>query len=139
MKILHLNFVPRSADLSLLILRLWFGTPLFLLHGWSKLVGYSTMAHAFPDPLQIGHPLSWGLTIFSEVLCAALIVLGLFTRIAALVAIIEYCVAFWLVHGHRLSGPGSGELAYLYLGAFLLLFIAGPGKMSVDGKIGGSV
>ena len=138
MKLLHLNFIPRSADLALLALRLWYGVPMLLLHGWGKLAGYGTMAK-FPDPLNVGHSLSWGLTVFSETLCAACLALGLFTRVAALVGIIELAVAFWLVHGHRLTGPANGELAYLYVGAFVALLLAGGGKYSIDARTGAKV
>lgn len=136
MKLLHLNFIPRSADLALLALRLWYGLPLLLLHGWGKLTGFSAMAEKFPDPLNVGHSISLGLAVFAEVVCGACIALGLFTRLAALIAMIELGVAFWFVHGHRLTGSGNGELAYLYVGGYLALLIAGGGKYSVDAGIG---
>jgi putative oxidoreductase len=136
MKFLHLNFIPRNTDVALLVLRLWYGLPMLLLHGWGKLTGFSGMSGKFPDPLNVGHSLSLGLTVFNEVVCAALIVLGLFTRVAALVGIIGLGVAFWLVHGHRFSGPGNGELAYIYLGAYVALLFAGAGRYSVDANIG---
>ena len=136
MKFLHLNFVPRSADVALLLVRVWFGASLLLLHGWGKLVGFSSMASQFPDPIGIGKTPSLALAVFAEAVCAALIVLGLFTRAAALVVSINLAVAFWFVHGLKLTGSGNGELAFLYIGAALALFIAGGGKFSVDAKIG---
>jgi len=45
-------------------------------------------------------------------------------------------VAFALVHHFRFSGPGGGELPWVYMGGFLAVFFAGPGRFSVDG--GGS-
>ena len=136
MKALHLNFIPRSADLALLILRLWYGLSLLLLHGWGKLTGFSAMAAKLPDPLNVGHSVSLGLVVFSEVVCAALIAIGLFTRAAALVTVIELGVAFWFVHGHKLSGAGNGELAFAYLGVLLALVVAGAGRFSVDANVG---
>jgi putative oxidoreductase len=136
MKIFHLNFLPRSADAALLLLRLWYGLPLLLLHGWSKLVGFGSMVEKFPDPLHVGSSISLGLTVFNEVVCAVLIVLGLFTRAAALVGIISMGVAFWIVHAHKLSGAGNGELAFTYLGVYIALLFAGAGKYSVDANIG---
>lgn len=44
MKFLHLNFIPRSADAALLVLRIWFGGAMVLLHGWQKLTNFSSMA-----------------------------------------------------------------------------------------------
>ncbi len=136
MKFLHLNFIPRSSDAALLVLRLWYGVPMLFLHGWGKLTGFGTMAEKFPDPLHVGNTASLGLVVFAEFICAGLIALGLFTRFAALVSAINMGVAFWVIHGHKLSGQGSGEGAYTYLGVFLALFIAGAGKFSVDAKIG---
>jgi putative oxidoreductase len=136
MKFLHLNFIPRSADAGLLILRLWFGGSLLLLHGWGKLANFSSMSSQFPDFFGIGKGPTLALSLFAELVCAGLVALGLFTRAAALVAMINMGVAFWLAHGHRLTGQGNGELPFIYLGAFLTIFVAGGGKFSVDAKIG---
>jgi putative oxidoreductase len=136
MKFLHLNFVPRSADAGLLLLRLWFGGSLLLLHGWLKLTGFSSFAHQFIDPFGIGKPATLSLAIFGEVICATLVVLGLFTRVASLGCAITMAVAFWFAHGAKLSGPTSGEMAFLFGGAFLALFAAGAGAFSLDAKMG---
>ena len=41
---------------------------------------------------------------------------------------------FSLVHKFRLTGQGSGELAFLYLTVMVVLFICGAGRYSLDGK-----
>src|SRR4051812_3033359 len=115
MKFLHLNFVPRSADAALLVLRLWYGGGLLVLHGWGKLTNFSSMAGQFPDPFGIGKTASLGLSVFGEVVCAALVVLGLFTRVSALGAGVNMFVAFWFAHGGKLTGAGNGELPAAYL------------------------
>jgi putative oxidoreductase len=46
-------------------------------------------------------------------------------------------VAFLLVHGAKFGGPKGGELAFIYLGGFLAIFLAGPGRFSIDGAKGG--
>jgi putative oxidoreductase len=43
-------------------------------------------------------------------------------------------VAFFLVHKMALKGPGSGELAFTYLAAFVVLLLAGPGRFALDAK-----
>jgi len=137
LKLLQLDFLPCSADVGLLVLRLWLGLSLLLLHGWSKLTSFSETASKFPDPLGVGSGVSLALTIFAEVGCAVLIVAGLFTRAAALVQVILMGVAFFIVHKASLaSGPGSGELAFIYLAGFVTLFLAGAGRLSFDGKLG---
>lgn len=129
---LRLGFLPRSYDAGLLVLRLWYGLMLFFNHGLSKLTHFSAMSTRMPDPLHIGHEPSLILAVIGEVLCSWLVVIGLATRWAALYIVIELGIAFFLVHHLKLSGPGSGELAYTYIGAFLVLLIAGGGRYSVD-------
>ena len=52
------------------------------------------------------------------------------TRLAALILIINMCVALFLVLG--LSGWGAQELAAIYLLIYLTIFYTGPGKFSLD-------
>src|SRR5438128_1830954 len=125
MKILHLNFLPRSADCALLLLRLWFGGAMLLLHGWDKVVHFSTYSGQFIKFVGLSQSVSLGLAIFGELVCSALLVLGLFTRFAAVGVGITMAVAFWSAHGGKLSGPTSGEMPFLFLGAFAALFLAG--------------
>jgi putative oxidoreductase len=136
MKFLHLNFLPRSADASLLVLRVWHAGALLLLHGWGKVAGFSAMAEKFVDPFGFGKTTSLVLAIGGEVVCASLLILGLFTRVAALGAGATMATAFWFAHGGKLSGAGSGELAFVYLGVCIALFIAGAGKYSIDARMG---
>ena len=132
--ILRLEFLPSSVDCGLLALRLWVGLSMLLLHGWGKLIGYKKMAGGFPDPLRVGNELSWGLAVFGEVLCSVLLILGLYTRFAALAGAVTMSVAFFLVHKMVLRGTNSGELAFIYLATFVTIFLAGPGRFALDGK-----
>ena len=122
MKFLHLNFLPRSSDAALLTLRLWHGTSLLMLHGWGK--------------LGLGKTTSLLLAIFGEVICSVLLILGLYTRAAALGSALTMATAFWFAHGGKLKGAGNGELAFIFLGVFAALFIAGAGRFSLDAKLG---
>ena len=131
-KLLQLGFLPASSDLGLLVLRLWIGLSMLLLHGWGKAVNFSAMADKLPDPLGVGHRPSFALVVFAEVVCAALLAVGLFTRLAALILAIELGVAFALVHKFALSGPGSGELAFLYFAGAVTVLLAGGGRFSFD-------
>jgi putative oxidoreductase len=133
-RLLTLKFLPLWPDLSLLLLRVWFGGLLLLLHGWMKISMYGAMSQKFADPFGIGSPASLALSIFAEAVCSSLIVVGLFTRFAALVCIINMTTAFVTAHGAALTGPHSGELPFLYLGVFIALLLAGPGRFSIDGS-----
>ena len=119
-------------DVGLLVLRVWLGLSMLLLHGWGKFAGYADKAGGFPDPIGVGNAMSLSLVIFSEFFCAALLVAGLAARFALVPLIVTMAVAFFLIHGGRLVGDGSGEMAFLYLAGFVALLIAGPGRYSFD-------
>jgi putative oxidoreductase len=125
------------TSLGLVLLRLWLGLTLLLNHGIGKLKGFDSMAPGFADPFKIGHTASFTLVVFAEVVAAALIAAGLFTRFAALVLAVNMATAFWYVHKASLSGAHSGELAFIYLASFVALLLAGPGKLSLDQRLFG--
>ncbi|MFI5337230.1 MAG: DoxX family protein [Opitutales bacterium] len=137
MKFLQLKFIPQSSDFALLLLRLWLGLTLLINHGLPKLMHFGAMSEKFMDPFHIGTVPSLSLAVLAEVVAPILLVLGLLTRFSALVIVIELGVAFVFVHGLKLSGPGSGELAFVYVAGFATLLFAGGGKFAVDGKSGG--
>ncbi len=133
----QLTFIPASADFALLLLRLWFGGSLLVLHGWGKLINYSELSGSFLDPLGVGSTWSLILALCGEVLCPILLIMGFVTRLAAVGSALTMGVAWYAVHKMALTGPGSGELAFLYLAAFLALVLAGAGRISIDGHPGG--
>lgn len=134
-KILHLDFIPRNTDLGLLLLRLWLGLSMAILHGWGKVSALVSGKIMFDKPvIGLGATPEFVLATFAEFACALLVAMGLLTRFAALFLIVTMSVAFFVAHGRALSGPGSGEIAFLYLAGFIAIFVAGPGKYSVDRK-----
>jgi|SRR5579872_2085372 len=125
------------TSMGLLALRLWLGVTLLLNHGVAKLKGFDSMASGFADPLKIGHTSSLALVVFAEVVASSLLAAGLITRFAALVLAVEMGVAFCFIHQRSFSGSHSGELAFIYLAGFVSLFLAGPGRISLDKKFFG--
>ena len=126
------DFIP---SLGLLLFRIVFGGFMLVGHGWGKLMSFSEKATTFPDPLGIGPELSMGSAIFCEVVCAALVVLGLATRFAVLPLVFTMVIAAFVVHGGDPLFMGNGaakEPALIYLTAYALLFFTGPGCFSVD-------
>lgn len=131
-KFLRLEFIDSSPDVALFLLRLWLGGSMLWLHGWGKLMDLFAGKFGFLDPIGIGQTPSFLLTIFAEVICSVLLVLGLATRWAAVVLAFTMGVAFFIVNGAALKG--GGELAWLYFGGYLVLFCAGAGRFSLDKK-----
>lgn len=103
---------------------------IFLEHGSQKLLGFPDGERAFVDAFT----LSWWAGLL-ELILGALIVVGLFTRLAAFVASGEMAFAYWLAHAPQNFFPvnNAGDAAILYCFVFLFLVFAGPGKWSLDG------
>lgn len=125
-----LNSLPLAEDLGKLMLRVVAGGIMLLDHGWPKLAGFSGMAGTFPDPIGLGPGLSLGLIIFAEVLCALLVVLGLWTRLSTIPLIIGMTVITFISHGDDILGKGESGLIYLTIFVGILLF--GGGRFSLD-------
>jgi putative oxidoreductase len=124
----------KMSDFGLLILRLAAGGMMAFGHGLGKLTGFMKGAGAnFPDPLGIGGQLSMGLAAGAEFFAALMIIIGLKTRLSTIPLIITMSVAAFLVHG---SDPfAQKEKALLYLAMFIIIFLCGPGRHSVDAKL----
>ena len=88
------------------------------------------MSAAFPDPLGVGSTLSLGLIIFAEFFCSALIILGLFTRLATIPLMIGMIVAAFIIHGN--DPFAVKELSLFYLSLYVGLIFTGAGKYSLD-------
>lgn len=129
---LRLSFLPKSPDCALLLLRLWLGITMLWNHGLAKATGFETYAAKFPALFGLSSKVNLGLAVFAEVGCSILLILGLFTRFAALSLAITMGVAFVMVHKMAFTGPASGELAFIYLGGYLVLLLAGGGRLGID-------
>lgn len=122
---------PEQTNVSLFLLavRLLLGF-LFMSHGLQKLSNFDALSGSFPDPLGVGSNASLGLAIFGELACSIGFIFGLFYRLALIPMIFTMGVAFFVIHG---SDPFAvKELVFVYLGLFILMFIAGPGKYALD-------
>jgi putative oxidoreductase len=131
-------FSVRTSDsalsLAAFILRVGAGALMLVNHGLDKLMNFGDKAGKFADPFGIGSTTALSLTVFAEFFCAAFLILGLFTRLAAIPLVIAMSVALFYAHKGRFFG--DGESAALYLVTFLAILLIGPGRASLDRFIG---
>ena len=116
------------ASFGLLTLRIAISA-MMLTHGLTKLTNFSTMSLQF-DPIGLGGALSLSLVIFAEVFCSIGIMVGLFTRLSVIPLIVAMCVAIFVTHAGQPFA--AKELALLYLTSYIVIFITGPGRFSID-------
>ena len=123
-----------QPDIARLILRLTLGF-LVLLHGISKLLnGIGPIedllaAHGLPVLL------AWGVLI-GEILAPTMLILGLHTRVAAVLVIVNMLFAVVLAHQHELlalksNGGWALELQALFLVNAVVVLMLGPGRFRV--------
>lgn len=117
-------------DLSLLFLRLVFGSLMFINHALPKFEKLGAAVIKFPDPLGVGSEISLYLTLFSEGLCSAFLVLGLFSRWAALPLILTMGIAAFYIH--LSDSLNNKEASLTYMAAYIVILAFGPGKFSLD-------
>ena len=95
----------------------------------------STGASLFLLALRIFFGLvSLGLAIFGELVCSMAFIVGVLYRLAMLPMIFTMGMAFFVIHGN--DAFAVKELALIYLVVFILMYISGPGKFSVDYLLG---
>lgn len=119
----------KTVDLGLFILRV--GISLLMIpHGWSKLNRLNDDPVDFYNFLGLGPDASLLLIIIAEFFCSILLILGLGTRAILIPLMIGMAVVVFMVHG---SDPlPEKEHGLLYLVPYMVLFITGPGKHSLD-------
>ena len=116
-------------DFALLLLRVGFGG-FMLTHGIPKINMLSDPS-VFGDPIGIGSTASLILALIGEVVAPILLIVGYKTKWAAIPAVITMGVAAFIVHAN--DDLATKEHALLYFIAFLVMFLAGAGKYSLDG------
>ncbi len=103
---------------------------LFLEHATMKFL-------QFPGPLPgVGYPLPTIIVAAGiiEVVTGTLVLVGLFTRIAAFIASGEMAAAYFMAHFPQGFWPAlnQGEMAIMFCFVFLYLAVAGAGSWSID-------
>lgn len=125
-----LNSDPIKEDLGLLLLRVGAGGAMIYQHGWPKLAAFGERMDTFSDPLGLGPAVSLTLIVFAEFVCAALVVLGLWTRLATIPLIIGMGVIVFIVQA---DAPfGKKEMALLYMVVFTAILLMGSGRYAVN-------
>ena len=99
------------------------------LHGVSFIEGMLS-AHELPDVVTYG-------VYIGEIVAPVLLIVGLFTSLAALIVIVNMVMAILLAHSDTLFalteyGAWSIEVPMLYLLSSVAIILLGPGKYSAD-------
>jgi putative oxidoreductase len=124
-----------NADFGRLLLRFGLGG-LILFHGVAKLMGGIDPITQAVTATGLPAFVAYGVYI-GEVGAPALVIVGWYSRIAALLIAINMVFAIYLVHRADLfklaqSGGYALELQALYLIVAIAIALMGPGRYSID-------
>jgi putative oxidoreductase len=132
---------PRQGgvDAALLILRIVLGI-LILLHGVSKLPPPPEFVMGALAKMNVPTFLAYGVYL-GEIVAPVLLIIGVWTRLAALMIVVNMVVAVLLAHVPNLFDLGKQggyalELQAMYLFTALSLALTGAGRYSVGGRYG---
>ncbi|MEQ8953999.1 MAG: DoxX family protein [Gammaproteobacteria bacterium] len=132
----------RLSSTAWLLLRV-LGSAMFMTHGFAKLFGEN------PQPfrssgmtsINIGELVAWPIPFelnalfiagVIEFFGGALLILGLWTHLVALLAVLLMIMAYLIAHLAWFPTLNGGELAAMYFLLYLAIFSFGPGQFSVD-------
>ena len=124
------RFLEKYQPQLLAVLRIM-AALLFIQHATIKLFGFPPGAMPGMQPITS----LLGAAAIIEIITGLLILLGLWTRLAAFIAAGEMAVAYFMFHGAKNFWPAvnMGEAAILFCFVFLYIAAAGPGAWSIDG------
>jgi putative oxidoreductase len=117
-----MQFLEQRRDQALALFRIVIGL-FFVIHGVQKIMKGTALLSWPAGPMSL-----------IELIGGGLILIGLWTRWAALICSGAMAYAYFVVHQPRgvLPISNGGELAAIYSWAFLLLVFTGAGAWSID-------
>ncbi|MEV4002171.1 DoxX family protein [Actinomadura sp. NPDC049753] len=111
---------------------------LFLCHGTASLFGVLGGNRGSGHAVALAAWPGWWAALI-QLVCGALVLAGLFTRPAALLASGSMAYAYFTVHQPHALLPlrNGGESAAMFCWAFLLIAVLGPGAGALDALLAG--
>jgi putative oxidoreductase len=134
------RFYPQAAEWGYLLLRVVAGL-LLIPHIWLKVaagpaaIAANVMARRGVEPALAAAYAA----IAVETIGAICVTLGLFTRVAALMMVVEFIVITKLLSVAGWTVNGGGEFPFLWLTVFVFILLRGGGPYSLDAKLGREV
>lgn len=127
------------TNLGRLFMRLFVGIML-LQFGIRHMVNYHELSETFPTVMSMSPTTSLVLMIIIETVCSLLIMVGFMTRLSTIPPIIAMSAAeYYILHDmvpnlpvYGLDSTDPGYLPIMFIGIYIWMLIAGPGKISLD-------
>lgn len=124
---------PTRTDRAILFLRIFIAA-VMLLHIIGKMQNYDNVVLTFPSLLDFNRSTSLALSIIFEAAMAAMIAIGIGTRLSALLMFITSLVTLFdiALQAEGAISTDAAKLQFIYAGIFLTLMISGGGRYSIS-------
>jgi putative oxidoreductase len=130
LKSMQSNLGNNSIHFALLLFRVAVAAELLVAHGLKKIGVGVNIAEIVPNPLGLPEALNQAFAVGANIGMPLFIILGLFTRIAALPILAITLTGYFVVH---FNDPILvKDIPFMYSVSFLFIAITGAGKYSLD-------
>lgn len=127
------------SNMARLFIRLFVGI-MFMQFGIRHLVNFSQLSIDFPTIFSLSSETCLIIMIIIELVCSLLIMIGFLTRLSTIPPIFSMIAAeYYIVHDllphsslYGLDSTQPGYLPIMFIGIYLFILLAGPGKISLD-------
>lgn len=127
------------TNLARLFMRLFVGL-MMLQFGIRHLVNFNLLCTTFPTVLNMSSQTSLTLMIIVELVSSLFIMVGFLTRLSCIPPAVAMCAAeYYILHDmvpnmpvYGLDSTDPGYLPIMFIGIYIYILIAGPGKISLD-------
>lgn len=126
------------TNMARLFIRLFTGV-MFMQFGIRQIAHFNELAPTFYSLLGMSGETTLLVMILIEIICSLLIILGLFTRFAIIPPFISMVIAEHVIMQYyntvdltKLFSLQAGYLPIMFMGIFIFMMLAGPGKISLD-------
>ena len=128
-KVLSIRFHDQQINIGIFILRVCIAM-LLIVHSCNLLSHLTERQDSFIELMGLNNPITIALALSAELICAILLLVGLGTRLILVPLIVTMSASILIVHQCNIFETGT--TAFLYVTGFVVLFIIGAGKYSVD-------
>lgn len=126
------------TNMARLFMRLFTGI-MFMQFGIRQITSFNELATTFPSVLGMGSETTLVVMILIEIVCSIFILLGLLTRWALVPPLVSMIIAenfimqyYSAMDMSRLYSMQAGYVPVMFIGIFVFMMLAGPGKISLD-------
>ena len=117
-------------NFSMLLFRVAASLEMIFVHGFKKLGIGTAEAEKVPNPLHLPEAFNDAFAVSANIVFPLLVLIGLCTRLATLPTLAVTLTGYFILHWN--DAALVKDTPFIYSIIFLLIFLLGPGKYSVD-------